>query len=302
MVEAIELRQLRYFIALAEELNFGRAARRLGISQPPLSRQIMNLERALGVRLLERTKHAVQLTVAGRVFLEETRRTLEQLTRSFEMAQRAQRGELGQLTLGVAPLLEASVFPALKAHIKKAFPHLEVKCHVLPSDEQAPLIRSGALDAGLVRLPLPEHDLLTLDFLFREALIVMMKADHSLANRRAIRLAALSGQNLVVIRKKSNPVFYRYIQDLCDRRGFRPARVIEVNTSAELLNSILKGNSVAIVPASFKRQITAGLHYIRVLDKNADTQIGLLYHRDNHSHTMHLLQRVLRQMHWSNVS
>jgi DNA-binding transcriptional LysR family regulator len=127
MVKTIELRQLQYFVVVAEELHFSRAAQRLGISQPPLSRQIQELEKRLGVRLFERSKHSVRLTVAGRVFLEETRKTLEQVVRSQQLAQRAAHGELRRLALGVAPLLETSVYPALEAHIKRAFPHLEVK-------------------------------------------------------------------------------------------------------------------------------------------------------------------------------
>lgn len=302
MAKTIELRQLRYFVALAEELNFGRAAQRLGMSQPPLSRQIKELEQGLGAPLFERTKHAVQLTVAGRVFLEETRRTLEQVSRSLEMAQRAHRGELGQLALGVAPLLETSVFPALEQHIKKAFPHVKVRCHALLSDEQVPLIRNGSLDGGLVRLPLEEHDALTLEFLFREALVVMMGDDNPLANRKALRIAELSGQNRIAIRKNFNPAFYGYIQALCDRAEYRPERVISFNTVPEMLNSVLNGDGVAIVPASFKRQVSSKLHYARVLDKNADIQVGLIYRRNNQSQIVHLLQRVIHQMHWPNLA
>lgn len=301
MAKTIELRQLRYFVVLAEELNFGRAARRLGMSQPPLSRQIKELERELGTPLFERTKHAVQLTVAGRVFLEETRRTLEQVSRSLEMAQRAHRGELGQLALGVAPLLDASVYPALEAHISRAFPHVQVKRHVLPSDEQAPLIRNGTLDAGIVRLPLEEHDSLTLEFLFREALVVMMRDDNRLANRRAVRIAELSGQNRIAIRKKFNPAFYGYVHALCDRTGYR-ARVVPVNTVPELLNSVLRGDGVAIVPASFKRQVTSSLHYARIHDKNADIQVGLIHRRNDGSPVLRLLQRVIHQMQWVNIA
>lgn len=302
MAKTIELRQLRYFVVLAEELNFGRAARRLGISQPPLSRQIMELERELGVPLFDRTKQAVQLTVAGRVFLEETRRTLEQVSRSLEMAQRAHRGELGQIALGVAPLLEASAYPALEMHIRKAFPRLQMKRHVLPSEEQTPLIRSGALDAGLVRLPLEEHDSLALEFLFCEALVVMMREDNPLANRRALALKELSGQPRIAVRKKFNPASYRYIQALCDRNGFHPSRIVPVDTTSELLNSVLRGDGVALVPASFKRQFTTGLHYARIRDKNADVHVGWTYSRSNPSQVMQLLRRAIDQMQWPNVA
>ncbi len=301
MEKTIELRQLRYFVVLAEELNFGRAAGRLGMSQPPLSRQIKELERRLSAPLFERTKHAVQLTVAGRVFLEETRRTLEQVSRSIEMAQRAHRGELGQLALGVAPLLEASAYPVLEAHIQKLFPHIRVNRHVLPSDEQVPLVRHGSLDAGLVRLPLEEHDFLTVEFLFREALVVMMREDHPLAKRRVVRIRELSGENRIAIRKKFNPAFYRHVYSLCDRSGYCAGRVIPVNTVPELIDSALGGRGVAIVPASFKRQVTTGLNYARILDRNADIQIGLIRRRNHHSQIVHLLERAIHQIEWRNI-
>jgi DNA-binding transcriptional LysR family regulator len=302
MSKTIELRQLRYFVALAEELNFGRAAQRLGMSQPPLSRQIKELERELGAPLFERTKHAVQLTVAGQVFLEETRRTLEQVSRSLEMAQRAHRGELGELALGVAPLLEASVCPALEAQMKKAFPHVKMRCHALLSDEQVPLIRNASLDAGIVRLPLEEHDGLTLEFLFREALVVMMGGHNSLANRKSLRVSELAGQNRIAIRKKFNPAFYSHIQALCERGGYHPEQVNAFHTVPEMVNAVLNAEGVAIVPASFKRQVSSKLHYARVLDKNADIQVGLIYRRNNQSQIVHLLQRVIHQIDWPNMA
>jgi DNA-binding transcriptional LysR family regulator len=302
MGNTIELRQLRYFVAVAEELNFGRAAHRLGMSQPPLSRQIKALEQGLNAPLFDRTKHAVQLTAEGRVFLEETRRTLEQVSRSIEMTQRAHRGELGQLALGVAPLLEASVYPALEARIRKLFPHVKINRHVLPSDEQVPLVRNGTLDAGLVRLPVQEHDFLTIEFLFREALLVMMRDDNPLARRKKVRIRELSGQNRIAIRKRFNPAFYRHIYGLCDRSGYRAKRIVPVNTVAELIDSVLAGHGVAIVPASFKRQVTTGLNYARVLDKNSDIQIGLVYRRNHHSQIVRLLERAADQIEWRNVA
>lgn len=301
MAKPIELRQLRYFVVLAEELHFSRAAERLGISQPPLTRQIQEIERALGTRLFERSKHSVELTPAGRVFQEETRKTLEQVARSEQLAQRAARGELGWLNLGVAPLLEKSVYPALEAHIRRAFPHLEIKRHVLGSEEQAPLIRQGTLDAGLVRLPLEEHDLLTVEFLFREGLLMMMRDDNQFVKRRAVRMEEFCGQNRVVIRKKLNSALYRYVNDLCHRNGYRAARVVQVDTIPELLNAVLKGDGVAVVPASLKRQVTSGLRYVRFVEKNADIQVGLARPRDRGSPALHLVQRVIHDMKWPTV-
>jgi DNA-binding transcriptional LysR family regulator len=298
MAKAIELRQLRYFVALAEELHFNRAAARLGISQPPLTRQIQNLEKALGAPLFERSKHAVQLTPAGRIFLEETRRILEQVTRSEQLMQRAARGELRQLSLGVAPLFEATVYPALEAHIRRSFPHLEIKRHVLASEEQIPLIRQGALDAGLVRLPLEEHDLLTVEFLFREPLLMMVRDDNELARRRTVRMDEFCGQNRILIKRKVNSALFRYVTDLCQRNGYHAARNIQVTTIPELVNAVLKGDGVAVVPASLKRQATSGLRYVRFREKNVDIQVGFVRPRDRGSPALDLVKRTVGEMKW----
>ena len=298
MAKTIELRQLRYFVALAEELHFSRAAGRVGISQPPLTRQIRDLERQLGAPLFDRDKHSVQLTAAGRVFLEETRKTLEQVARAQQLAQRAARGELGRLNLGVAPLLETTAYPALETHLRRAFPHLEIKHHVLGSQEQVPLIRQGSLDGGLVRLPLEEHDLLAVEFLFREALLMMMRDDNEFARRRAVRMEEFCEHNRVVIRKKFNPALYRYVDDLCHRNGYRAVRVVQVDTIPELLNAVLKGDGVAVVPASLKRQVTSGLRYVRFTEKNADIQVGLVRPRDHGSPALHLVERMIHEMKW----
>lgn len=301
VAKTIEFRQLQYFVAVAEELHFGRAAHRLGMSQPPLSRQIKALERGLDIPLFERSKHGVRLTDAGEVFLEETRMTLEQVSRAAEMAQRAYRGELGQLTLGVAPLLEGGAYPALEARMGKLFPRIQISRHVLASDEQIPLVRKGTLDAGLVRLPLEEHDFLTVEFLFREALLVMMRDDNPLAKRRTVRIRELTGQKRIAIRKKFNSAFYQYISRLCDRSGYRAARVVPVNSVHELIDSVLAGRGVALVPASVKREVRIGLHYARVADQNAETQIGLVYLRNHQSQVVDLLQRAVNEIEWRNV-
>lgn len=302
MTTPIELRKLQYFVVLAEELNFGRAAMRLKMSQPPLSRQIRKLEHELGFPLFERNTHSVHLTIAGQVFLNESRRTLEHLEHGIETARRAYRGELGQLNLGVAPWLEATVWPDLEKHIRNDFPHLQVKRYVVPSDEQVALIRNGGLDAGLVRLPLQEHDALTLEFLFREALLVMTPDGNPLADTKRIRFAELGNQNRIVIRKALNPAFYGYVRQLCEHNGYHAGRTIPVNTSAELVDSVLKGDGVAIVPASLKRQFKSGLHYARVLDTNADTQVGLIYLRENYSTMLHIFKRAIHEMRWSNLN
>lgn len=260
---AIDLRQLRYFVVLAEERHFSRAAEQLGISQPPLTRQIQELEQGLGARLFDRNKHSVELTPAGRVFLEETRKTLEQGTRSVQLAQRAAGGDPGRLNLGVAPLLETSVYHALELRIRRSFPHLEIKCHVLP--------RSAA------------HD----------------DAGHNeFAKGKTVRMEEFCAQSRVVIRKKFNSGLYRYVNDICHRNCYHAARVVPVSTLPELLNAVLKREGVAVVPASLKGQVTSSLRYIRLQEKNADIHVGLVRPRDRGSPALRLARRIIQEMEW----
>ena len=154
------------------------------------------------------------------------------------------------------------------------------------------------VETGWVRLPLEEHDLLTVEFLFRERLLMMMRDDNELARRRAVRMGEFCGQNRVVIRKKFNSALYRYIDDLCRRNGYRAVRVAHVDTIPELLNAVLKGDGVAVVPSSLKRQVTSGLRYTRFIEKNADIQVGLVRPRDHGSPALQLVQRTIHEMPW----
>src|SRR2546426_5569509 len=168
----MELRHLRYFVAVAEELHFGRAAKRLGISQPPLSQQIRALEDQLGVELLRRTRRNVRMTSAGEVFLQAARRILRGVEDSVEVTRRAARGEVGTLNVGYAPGVEIEILPRVLRAFARRYPAVDLRLSPLHSREQLEALRQKAIDVGFVRLPLAGEDL-RIEQIHREPLVLV---------------------------------------------------------------------------------------------------------------------------------
>src|SRR5919197_1455718 len=169
----MELRHLRYFVAVAEELHFGRAAQRLHIAQPPLSQQIRRLEHDLGVTLFHRTNRRVALTDAGRVFLVEARSTLAQAERAREVASRAAREDGGALAIGYMASAEVNVFPRLLPAFRRRHPNIEITFQLLGASEQLEALREGQIHAGFLRLPATGRAL-TVRSILREPLVVVL--------------------------------------------------------------------------------------------------------------------------------
>ncbi|MDU2611008.1 MAG: LysR family transcriptional regulator, partial [Pseudomonas aeruginosa] len=190
----MELRHLRYFIAVAEELHFGRAAERLGISQPPLSQQIQALEEEIGARLFERTNRRVELTDAGRLFLDESRQVLAQVDKAVLLARRAHLGELGELKIGFtssAPF--TSTIPSSIHAFRKAYPDVHLDLQEMSSRQVLKALLEESLQVGVIR-PLALPDAVHWVELFREPLVAVLRADHPLAagSEDGLAIAALA--------------------------------------------------------------------------------------------------------------
>src|SRR5579862_174199 len=195
-----ELRHLRYFVAVAEELHFGRAAKALNISQPPLSRQIQDLERNVGTQLLNRSAKCVTLTEAGRVFLAESKRILAQVYRSVDTVRRATAGETGRLEIGFAPFFDSYLLPSLRHVLGERYREAEITFHRLSSEEQVRLLRNGALDVGLLLLPVENVDQIAIEQLFRLPAVALVAESHPLAHRQQISLRDVAQESLVDVR------------------------------------------------------------------------------------------------------
>jgi len=250
----MELRHLRYVVALAEELHFGRAAARLGISQPPLSQQLAALEAELGVRLFDRSRREVRLTTAGALFVEEARTTLLAAERARAVALQAERGELGELRMGLfasAPL-SRGIAGAI-GEFRTAYPGARLTLTEAPSQQQIQRITQGELDVGFLRSPgqplLPTG--LEAIEVVREPLCAVIPAGHVLARRAGpLAITALAGEPMVFFARSFSPAMHDQIHALCTTAGFTPRLVQEANANAMILGLVAAGLGVSILPAA----------------------------------------------------
>ncbi|MGA8597583.1 MAG: LysR family transcriptional regulator [Bryobacteraceae bacterium] len=278
----LELRQIRYFVAVAEALSFGKASRALHISQPPLSRQIRNLERSLGVTLFDRSNGGVILTPAGSVFLRESKDILQHAQQAAILAQRAQRGQFGKLELGCSAYLDLALHDFLNEHLISRVPGLDVCFHCCSSAEQARFIRQGSLDAGIVRLPLPDFDQLTLESMCREPIVAMVASNHSLAARRRLSIKELAASPVVMMRR-SVPATHDCIYRLCMQESL-DAEVLDASAPfSNLVDSVRSNNRVGLVPAAVKLAELRGVSFVPLREPYASSAIGILHRRNGAS-------------------
>ncbi|WP_236872885.1 DNA-binding transcriptional regulator HcaR [Burkholderia sp. LA-2-3-30-S1-D2] len=244
----MELRHLRYFVAVADELNFTRAAQRLHTAQPSLSQQIRDLEDEVGTRLLERSKRKVELTEAGHVFLAEARLVLSQADRAVERARQTGRRQALTVRIGFVPAAEVAIFPAILPKLRMQCPGVHVELRSMPTMEQEDALLRGDIDIAFMRRPVQAPNLHA-EVVLTEPLIVLMQADHPLAAHARIAPAMLDGQPFI----QTNPAYAGQLYDIVDRyftdHGIDPD-VVQVATNILLnLNLVGMGLGVALLPA-----------------------------------------------------
>jgi DNA-binding transcriptional LysR family regulator len=241
--------QIRCFVALATELHFGRAAQRLNMTQPPLSRQLQQLEHALGVRLLERSPHAVRLTPAGQAFLPEAQRLMEVAQSAALAARRAEAGEEGSIALGYVAGASFSVLPQLVAGTSAQLPRVQIVLRDMSSSEQLEALRTGRIDVGIVRPPVswPDFDSVTL---LREPFVAAVPAKHPLARRRRLRLQDLHGQDLVMYEPGQGGRMYELLTSVFHAAGVTPRYVQYVRQTYCMLGLVASGVGLALLQRS----------------------------------------------------
>ncbi|MER6501828.1 LysR substrate-binding domain-containing protein [Streptomyces sp. NPDC001455] len=240
----MELRHLRYFAVLAEELHFGRAAERLHMAQPPLSQRIRDLERELGVRLFDRTRHRVQLTEAGALLLEHVRPVLAGVDTAREAMRRIRPGEAGVLRVGVPPDTGPTVLRNLTVGFADRVPDVLLDLHELTTDEQLARLREGELDAGVVRHP---SDTVGLESgpVVRRELGVVLRSDHAAAaGGGAVRLRDLDGTPLVIFPRAMAPRLYDHMLTICRDEGFLPGSIRHARNPHFVHGLVLAGRGV----------------------------------------------------------
>jgi len=272
----VELRQLRYFIAVAEERSFSRAAERLHISQPPLSTQIMMLEEELGVRLLDRSNRGVSLTAAGSVFYEEMRAVLARLEQGRTRTQQAGQGHVGTLSIGFVSIADYGILPPALKEFRARFPEVEVHLHELTTDAQIREMRMGRLDLGIALGPIQDADL-SFEALLHEELVLAMPVGHRLTKAKGARdLRAFSKENFIVPPRDIAPGLYDLIISRCYASGFVPRITQQARQMQTVISLVSSGMGIALVPSSVQNLKRTGVQYAALKGASHGIDIGIL--------------------------
>ncbi|MBI2317877.1 MAG: LysR family transcriptional regulator [Betaproteobacteria bacterium] len=278
----MDLRQLRYFVAVAEELNFSRAARKVHISQPPLSRQVALLEQQLDVKLLHRTTHEVSLTKAGEAFLAEARQLLALSAKAGDVARRASRGEIGRVRVGFIGAALYSFLPKLLREYRQRYPDVEISITQLTIAQQVEALRSREIDVGVIRQHIVDAALQTWCVL-KEPFIVALPLDHPLARRDKVMLRSLAQEPFVFFNRVDAPVVYDQTLRICERAGFSPHIVQEARPMATVIGLVAAGMGVSIVPTSMQRINIEHVAYRPLGGTRAVNEFVVAWHRDHRS-------------------
>ena len=273
----MEFRQLRYFIAVAEELHFTRAAARLHIGQPPLSHAIQMLEHDVGAQLLERSKRWVRLTEAGRLFLADARRIVALADQAKASAQRAGRGELGELRIGFTystPL--TPLFATAINRYRQEYPDVTLTLQEMATLRQLDGLEQRTIDLGFIRPPeLPFPPSIRITALREDPLVVVLPSGHPLAAKPIVAIAELAGQSFVMYPQGAGTGIYPQIIRLCREAGFVPRVTQTANASSTIIGLVAAGSGITLLPASFERIRLDGVTCRPLSDAGAITMLYL---------------------------
>jgi DNA-binding transcriptional LysR family regulator len=257
----VELRQLRYFVAVAEELHFRRAAERLHISQPPLSQQIRALEDELGFALLVRTRRRVALTAAGAAFLRDARALLGELEGAVATARRIDAGHTGRLRINFVGSALLSIVPGTVERFRRSRPGVELELRERPTVDQLRAVRAGVADVGLVRPPIDDDDELLVQSVLRERTVAALPAGHRLAALSRVPLRRLAAEPLVLFPRDQAPGFHDLLIDSLAGAGAAPRVIQYAPEMLTIIGLVAAGTGVSLVPASVNRLALDGVTY-----------------------------------------
>ena len=282
----IELRQLRYFVTVAEELHFGRAAKRLHMTQPPLSQAIFALEDSLRAPLFDRNRRGVALTTAGLALLPEARRLLTQANEIPELVKRAAIGETGKLALAFVSSADYSVLPPSLRAYRAAYPQVQITLKEATSDLQLEELLNNRIDAGLLLPPLPDKAKVELDYLplLNEPLILASPADMpELLGKHKANLRSLPPLPLIIFPRAISPGLYDAILTVFHEAGITPIIGQEAIQMQTIVSLVSAGMGIALVPQSVSNLRRTGVEYRQLAQTTPLVETGLAWRRDNTS-------------------
>jgi DNA-binding transcriptional LysR family regulator len=290
----MELRHLRYFVAVAEELHFGRAAKRLYIAQPPLSQQIHQLEEELGVLLFKRTNRRIELTDAGQAFLDEAYKILAHVEQAKLLAQRTARGEIGKLALGFVSSAAFELLPRLLSAYREQHPQIHVSLHEMEKDEQIAALFAKQIQVGLLRPPVDSSELCS-EIILREPLLLALPARHPLVSKAQTSIQDLANETFVLQPRHWTLGLYDRIMSLCYSAGFSPNVKQEAADTYLIIGLVAANMGISLVPASAQSLRSQGVVYRPLEGDTTQIEMAMVWRRDDHSPVVEAFLELARQ-------
>ncbi|KFJ90065.1 LysR family transcriptional regulator [Pseudomonas sp. 1-7] len=292
----MELRHLRYFVAVAEEKNIGRAAVRLHISQPPLTRQIQQLEEDLGVQLFTRTPRGMELTPAGELLLEEARNILSVVEQATERTQRAGQGKLSRLDIAIFGSGILDTIPKLLLMFRGAFPDVKMVLHNMTKEAQIEALRQRRIDVGFNRFIAPLNDIAN-EIVTTEKILLAVNENHALARQEKIPFRVLADHSLIVFPSGPRPSFVDKVMSMCQQMGFTPHVVQEVGDTLTGVALVASNFGVCLVPESATVLALPGVVYRPLSDipENSGVDLNCIYRADDQSPILRSFLDTIRE-------
>lgn len=295
----MEFRHLRYFMALADEGSFGRAAKRLHVSQPPLTRQIRQLEDEFGTRLFERTSKGVELTQTGRLFRDDAAKILALALQTAERTRKAGRGQLGRLDVGIFGSAVLNVIPRLILEFRRRYPDVEVHLHTMTRPEQIVALQERRLTVGFLRV-FPDAPDMAVETVLRERLTVAINRDNDLSRHREIAVRAFADQSLILFPSSPRPSLGDHIVALCHAEGFQPRVTQEVQDVVTSIALVSCGFGICVAPECAARLRLPHVVYRPLKGSERIIELGCAYRPDDRSPILKSFLDVVRQFRSAN--
>ena len=290
----MKLHSFHYFVAVAEELHFGKAAARLHITQPALSRQIHRLETELGIQLFRRTKRTVELTEAGVAFLREIRQALQQVDTAVQVAQRVARGEVGALRIGFTASSMHTVLPKILQHFRDRYPDVELTMIEICTLDQVNGLKTDKIDVGFLHPPI-DASFLNLHALPGERLLAVLPHTHALATQAQLSLESLATESFILHPRHEGPVLYDQFLHLCRKAGFEPQIVYEDTQHQTRIGLVMAGMGITFVPESLQQASLTGATYCALKGESLELQLAVAWRRHQVSPVVQRFLSIVEQ-------
>ena len=290
----MELRHLRYFVAVAEELHFGRAARRVFISQPPLSKQIQQLEDEVGTALLSRSRRHVQLTEAGKLFLVHAKDIVAKAEAAMEVARRTGEGERGGLVVGYIVYAAMTVLPTTLAVFRHRWPDVDVGLRRLYCPEQVAALGEHRIDLGFVCPPIVP-DGVEIEVILREGIVAALPGNHPLARQKSLHLADLAKESFIFNRRDCDFGYRAQVAAICHKAGFELEVAKEAHDESALYPMIASGQGISLLPASARKLRLKGITMRTLKDNSDQVELAVAWRKGDESPLVKNFRTAIRE-------